>query len=168
MYRAEQLDLLHLTLINLLDMVRDGEIDLVLEQDTKTDQHKNLFIEKLLTDCKSAELKKTLTEHLAADGIDFFREKNLGPFLQAIQHAANACTVVKLTVAVEFKEKDLREMAAVLSERLGKQVVLGIKVDHSLIGGAIIQHGSYLNDYSVKTQLEMYRSRWHKAVAEQK
>ena len=168
MYKAEQLDLLHLSLINLIDMVRDGEIDLVLDQDNKTLTQKKLFIEKLINDITSPELKKLLTDRLKNEGVEIFSEKNIGPFLHAIQRTANGCTVVKLTVATTFKEKDLQEMAAILSERIGKQVMLSIKVDTSLIGGVIMQHGSYLSDYTVKTQLDLYRSRWHKAVAEKK
>ena len=63
------------------------------------------------------------------------------------------------------KEKDIKEMAEVMSQKIGAQVVLSCKVDSSLIGGAIIQHGSYVSDYSLKSQLDLFRSRWHKAVA---
>jgi F-type H+-transporting ATPase subunit delta len=165
-YRSEQLDILHLAIINLLDMVRDGEIDLVLEQSNKSTEQKELFIKKLVESLKAEGLQKELRKHLAEHDLTFFREKELGPFLQDVQNKANECIVVKVTVAIEFKEKDVKEMAASLSARLGKQVVLSIQVNPTLIGGAIVQHGSFLNDYSLKTQLDLYRSRWQRAVTE--
>jgi|GEM_PF-6856996 len=166
LYQAEQLDLLHLAVINLLDMVKDGEIDLVLEQDNKSTEQKEAFLQKMVGEVRAAGLQKELQKHLDAHDIAFFQEKEFGPFLQTIQYAANGGVVAKLTVAIKFKDKDIKEMAAKFSAKLGKQVVLSIKVDPSLIGGAIIQHGSYLNDYSLKTQLDLYRSRWHRAVAD--
>ena len=165
-YLSEQLDLLHLAVINLLDMVTDQEIDLVLEQENKDDRQKKLFIEKLLQSIRCLPLQKLFQDHLEKNDLHFFQERNFGPFLNALHHAANQCTVVKLTVAIEFKEKDVRDLAVLLSKKIGQQVVLNLKVDKSMIGGAIVQHGSYLNDYSLKTQLDMYRSRWHHAVAE--
>lgn len=165
-YRSEQLDLLHLAVINLLDMVKDEEIDLVLDQDNKSLQQKKLFLQKLTTSLNTPILQKEFERRIKAEDWEFFREKELGPFLQSIQHAANNCSVVKLTLALEFKESDVKEMSALLSERLGKQAVLSIKVDATLLGGAIVQQGSFQNDYTLKTQLDLYRSKWHKAVIE--
>jgi F0F1-type ATP synthase delta subunit len=159
-HRAEQLDLLHLSLINLLDMVKDGEVDLVLDQDSKSVKQKRAFIDKLIAGVSSEEL----AEVLRSQPLDFFREKDLGEFLTALRKEAEKFEIVRLTLALEFKEQDLRDMVAVLSEKLGKPVVLSIKVDRSLFGGAIIQHGSYQSDFSLHTQLDIFRSRWHKAV----
>lgn len=165
LYRAEQLDLLHLSLISLLDMVRDQEINLVLEQSSKSDQHKKLFLEKLIAGVKSKELAAALTTELKAGNLSFFEEKPFGDFLKAMQDIAHTCVIIRLTVAIAFKEKDIKEMATLMSEKIGAQVVLSCKVDGSLIGGVIIQHGSYVSDYSLKSQLDLFRSHWHKAVA---
>lgn len=162
-FRAEQLDLLHLSLINLLDMVKDGEVDLVLDQDSKSEQQKRLFIDKLIEGVRSQEL----AAFLKAQPLDFFREKDFGTFLEAMRKEADTFDIVRLTLAIEFKEPALREMAAVLSEKIGKPVVLSIKVDRTLYGGAIVQHGSYQSDFSLHTQLDIFRSRWHRAVVAQ-
>lgn len=164
--QAEDLDRLHIAVINLLDMVRAEEIDLVLNQSEKNDAHKQKFVEKVIADVHSPHLQRYLQRLLATDGIDAFREKTLGQLLHDIQTAAEKVAIVKVTVAIEFKEADIKEMAALLASRLRQPVALSLKVDRSLIGGAIVQYGSYLSDFSVKTQLETYRSHWHKAVVE--
>ncbi|CAN5129830.1 hypothetical protein BH11PAT4_BH11PAT4_1190 [soil metagenome] len=162
-YKAEQLDLLYLSLISLTDMVKDGEVDLVLDQDKKSAKQKQLFIEKLVSGVQSPELKTFLKKQ----PVDFFYERDLGPYLQQLKKEADQFEIVRLTVAAIFKEADLQEMANLLSEKLGKPAVLSIKVNRTLFGGAIVQHGSYQSDFSIHTQLDIFRSRWHKAVVSQ-
>lgn len=162
-FRAEQLDLLHLSLINLLDMVKDGEVDLLLDQEGKSMKQKRLFIDKLIAGVRSEEL----AEFLRAQSVDFFREKDFGAFLEAMRKEAETFDIVRLTLAIEFKENDLKEMSQLLGEKIGRPVVLSIKVDRNLYGGAIVQHGSYQSDYTVHTQLDLFRSRWHRAVVAQ-
>ena len=162
LYRADQLDKLHLSIINLNDMLTDGELELILEQVDKSTQQKQLFLDKVVAGVLSPELRTVLK----VQNQDFFLTRNLEQFLTSLRSRAEHCAVVKLTVAVEFRESDLREMASLLSEKLGKQVVLSLKVEPSLIGGAVVQHGSYVSDYSLKTQLELFRADWRHAVVE--
>lgn len=163
---AEDLDRLHIAVINLLDMVRAEEIDLVLNQDGKTAEQKQKFVEKVIADLSSPHLQRYLQRLLATEGVGAFKEKHLLDVLQEIQQHASRVAIVKVTVAVSFKEADVKEMAALMTNRLGQQAVLSLKVDHSLIGGAIVQYGSYSNDFSLKSQLDIYRGNWHKAVIE--
>lgn len=161
--KAEQLDLLYLSIISLLDMVKDGEIDLVLDQEGKSVKQKRLFIDKLIDGIHSPELAESLRQQ----PLEFFYEKDFGPFLEQLKKEADKFEIVRITVALEFKEVDLREMTAFLSEKLGKPTVLSIKLDKNLFGGAIVQHGSFQSDFSLHTQLDIFRSRWHKAVVAQ-
>ncbi len=166
MFVAHQLDLLHLSIINLLDMIKDGEIDLVLEQNKKTAVQKSLFIQKIIESLDSPELRDALQAELDAKNIDFFLEKHLRDILVALQKEAERIIPVHLTVAVEFKMRDLQDMVSLLSKSLGHQTVLDVHVDRSLIGGTVIQFGNYISDYSIKSRLEQFRSRWEEAVVE--
>lgn len=172
-YRAEQVDFLHLSLINLLDMVKDGEIDLMLEQPKKTFKQKAAFIDKVIEGIESRELRAALLEIFQleledpAHELAFFREKYLGALLRTLQQEAEHFIIVKLVVAVDFKEKDLREMVDLLEGKIERQVALELRVDPDLIGGAIIQFGTYISDYSLKTRLDLFRSHWHRAVVEE-
>ena len=165
-YTAKQLDVLHLSIINLLDMIKDGEIDLVLEQNKKTAKQKKAFIQKIIDSLESSELVTPLQNELDAGNVDFFFEKHLKEYLGQLQHEAEKVVPVKLTTAIEFKVKDLRDMVDQLTRSLGKPTVLNISVDHSLIAGAIVQYGNYITDYSLKSRLEQFRKHWEEAVIE--
>src|ERR1044072_178401 len=176
LYLAEQVDLLTLSLINLQDMIKDGEIDLVLQQAKKSVKQKAFFIQKIIEAVESPELRQMLEAELNRDlqntvkdsgnehSFDYFREKNLEDVLHSLQGEAEKVGIVRLTVAIEFKEKDLREMAAFLTERLERKTALHVTVDKSLIGGVVVQSGNYISDYTVKTRLDQYRAQWHEAV----
>ncbi len=166
LYRAEQLDALHLSIINLLDMVMDEEISLVLEQKGKTDTEKFSFLQKVVDSVHSPELHGLLEDAVHRKDLRFFDEKELGDLLRYLQKQAQQFVIVKLTVAVHFKEHDVWEFAALLSKKIDRPVVVSVKVEKDLIGGAIIQFGSYLSDFSIKTQLDIFRENWHKAVVE--
>ncbi len=165
-YRAEQVDLLHVALTNLLEMVSAGEIDIYLEQHEKTAAQKKAFIQKIVSDVESPELKKALEERLKENDLEFFRERNLGGVLAAVQRVAETIQIVKLRVAVSFKEKDLQDMVKQLEEQLGTEVALELSVERSLLGGAIVQFGTAIRDYSIKSRLETVRETWKAAVVE--
>jgi len=147
-------------------MIKDGEIDLVLEQAKKTETQKRAFVQKVIDSLDSPELRDALQDELDSGSTDFFLEKHLRELLIALQKEAERILTVKLTVAIEFKQKDLQEMASLLSTNLGKPVALDVSIDHSLVGGTIIQYGNYISDYSIKSRLEQFRSRWKEAVVE--
>lgn len=169
LYRAEQVDFLNLSLINLLDMVKDGEIDLVLEQNKKTFKQKAAFIDKIIEAVESRELKDALLEMFNIELNDpkqemkLFGEKYLGKLLRDLQLEAEKFTIVRLRLAKDFKEADLREMVKVLESKIEKRVALEITLDTTLIGGVIIQFGTYISDYSLKSRLEQFREHWHGA-----
>jgi len=161
---AEELDQIHLSLVQLLDMANDGELDLILDQSSKTAKQKELFLTKVVDSLASAELKKELHPIVKSGNFDFFSKRNLSDWAEALEREAEDIEVINLQVALDFKPKEVREFIEVLSKKIGHPVALNIKVDHSLVGGAIIQHGNYLSDYSVKTRLDQFRSSWHRAV----
>jgi F0F1-type ATP synthase delta subunit len=165
-YTAAQVDLLHLAMTNLLEMISAGEVDIFLDQREKTLAQKKAFIQKIIAGVECPELKQGLQAKLAEGEVEFFRERNLEAALTALQKAAQDIVIVKLKVAVEFKEADLREMVAVLEEQLEAPAALDIQVEHSLIGGAIVQYGTAIRDYSLRSRLEQFRDHWKKAVVE--
>lgn len=165
-YLAEQVDLLHLALTNLFEMVNAGEVDLILDQREKNAKQKKAFIEKIVSAVESPELKKVLEAKLEEDDLEFFRERSLVAHLEALEKAAEDIVIVKLWVAIDFKEKDYQEMVALLSQQLGQRTAIDVKVEHSQVGGAIVQYGTAIRDYTVKTRFEQIREHWKKAVVE--
>jgi F-type H+-transporting ATPase subunit delta len=63
------------------------------------------------------------------------------------------------TTAVELEAADYERLAKELSERLGKDVRLEVKVDAAIIGGMVLQIGDRLVDASVATRLQQLRRR---------
>jgi F-type H+-transporting ATPase subunit delta len=162
---SEQLDQLNLSIIQLLDMSQDGEIDLILDQPNKKHDQKELFIKKVIDSLPSPYLRDTLRIALRERSLDFFSSRNLTEWGEGLARLAEAIEVVHITVAIEFKPREISTIIKMLEKKIGKTVVLDIKVDHSLIGGAIIQHGNYISDYSLKARLDQFRSSWQRAVA---
>lgn len=61
--------------------------------------------------------------------------------------------------AAEYDKKQIQELKAILSEKLGKQVEIDLRVDPSVIGGPFIYADGYYIDWTVKKRLrDMTRS----------
>lgn len=163
---GKQLDVLHFSIIDLLDLTKDGGIDAILEEPRKTTAQKTAFIKKIVESVESPELHDALESELAAGNLDFFSGKYLRDLLMQLQREAEKIISVKLTVAIDFKKADLAQMNALLTEKLGRRVAIDLSVDKGLIAGCILQYGSYISDYSVKTRLEQFRLTWKAAVIE--
>ena len=75
------------------------------------------------------------------------------------QLVADAKGVVRaeVTVAEQPSPKQIAEIAASLKGAVGKQVVVDLKIDPSLIGGLIVKMGSRMVDASLKTKLNAIR-----------
>lgn len=164
LYLTTQLDDLHLSLDQLAEMNHDGDFDLFLDQPKKTSSQKAKFLEKVIESLPSPLLRKVLTEKAASGTFDFFLSRLFSDFVGELQATANQYKIVGLTVAVDFTTADVRAMAESLAAQLGHPVVLNLKVDHSLIGGAIVQYGSHVWDSSIKSKIAAFRTTWKEAV----
>ncbi len=75
------------------------------------------------------------------------------------QLVADAKGIVRAEVRVAERPSDaqLKTIAAALKETAGKEVVVDLKIDPSLIGGLIVKMGSKMVDASLKTKLNAIR-----------
>jgi F-type H+-transporting ATPase subunit delta len=60
----------------------------------------------------------------------------------------------EVVTAMELTESQKKELAAALKKRLGREISLNVKVDGSLLGGAIIRAGDMVIDGSAVSRLE--------------
>lgn len=67
-------------------------------------------------------------------------------------------TTASVVSAIPLDERRQDRLRRALSERTGLEVRLSVKVDESLIGGAIAQVGDLVFDGSIRAQLEHLRS----------
>ncbi len=101
---------------------------------------------------------------LLAEHPDMVEPKRLLPLLKDLRKAAESRKLVRITLPCKFEDADLKEIISELSLRVNAPVILDVTIDTSIIGGAIIEYGSFSNDYSIKTRLEQLKSTWNRAV----
>jgi F-type H+-transporting ATPase subunit delta len=61
---------------------------------------------------------------------------------------------VRLITAHDLSKQKLKELTTGLQDLVGKQVIMEVETDASLIGGVVARIGGMVYDGSVKTQLE--------------
>lgn len=162
---ASDLDALHLSLSQLSHLLQEGELELFLEQPNKSHAQKEAYLSKVIETVTSHPLRQELAKQLASSNLEFFSASTLGDFLATLRTKAEKVEIVRLTVAIAFKPADLTKMVTLLAEQLGQPVALDVSVDHSLIGGVIIQYGARVWDSSLKSRLTTFRANWERAVA---
>lgn len=101
---------------------------------------------------------------LFAEHEDMAEPKRLLPLLKELRKAAESRKLVRITLPCRFEDADLKEIISELSLRVRAPVILDVTIDTAIIGGAIIEYGSFSNDYSIKTRLEQLKSTWNRAV----
>lgn len=163
-YLSSQLDELHASLTELQELVKDGDIELILEQPGKSLKQKVKYIEKVIDALPSDILTETLDDALEEGDMELFSTRYASDFINSLDQALDSIKLLAIEVAVEFKEEDLREMAASFSQRMGFQTALEVTVNPGLIGGAIIRFGNHISDYSIKSRLDQFTDSWEKAV----
>ena len=166
LYLTEQVDALNLDIVTLRDLVQEGELELMLGQTSKSKQQKAAFLEKVITKLVSPELRNSLLYIIHNQDLGFFSATQLPLFLEDLQTEVDKMAIINLSVAVAFKPTDIRDLSQQASEKLGKQAIFDLKVDRTLLGGAIIRYGNYISDYSLKSRLEQFRTNWRSAVLE--
>lgn len=77
----------------------------------------------------------------------------------ALADAAAGRVRATATTAVELDAGERERIARGLSERLGKEVRLEVRVDPAIVGGMVLQVGDRLIDASVATRLQQLRRR---------
>jgi F-type H+-transporting ATPase subunit delta len=73
-------------------------------------------------------------------------------FRELVDEAAGRARV-KLTTAQDLSPKKIEELTKGLQALVGKQVIMEVEIDASLIGGVMARIGDTVYDGSVKTQL---------------
>lgn len=115
-----------------------------------TEQHRELFQSVLPVD---NEQVNNLIALLAAN-----KRLLLLPEIRALYEAQRALQEKTLEVDVisysELSDAQQQQLADALGQRLERQVTLNIKIDPSLLGGAIIQAGDFVIDGSVRGKLQ--------------
>lgn len=164
LFLVEQLDAIFLDLVTLGSLADQPELSAFTDQDIKGSKQKILYLEKIISGFISPQLRTALQKVIKEQNLAFFGHSRLLEFTEELQVLTEDILVIKISLAKNFKEADLKEMTDFMGKKMGQPVAFDIQVEASLIGGAIIRYGNYINDYSLKSRISQFREHWEKAV----
>lgn len=113
-------------------------------------------VEKKLRDVLPTDLTENIIRFFREQGISLKSKKDFDWFLEGLKGQVNSLPVITLYVASNVSEKFLQETSDSLSKTLGRQVLLDIEIDKTLVAGAGIGINGMYKEYSVRSRLEEY------------
>jgi F-type H+-transporting ATPase subunit delta len=78
---------------------------------------------------------------------------------EALVDEAAGRTEVELTVATELPAAEQKKLADILSQKSGSEVRIDVRIDPTILGGAIVRQGDHVSDGSVRRRLQEMRRR---------
>lgn len=113
----------------------------------------------------SETLKKYLTSLLAKDDLSLFEPAHLKTFAEEFEIKALKTDFIEITSAVEIKPEDVSKIAENLSTKIGRKIIVDIRTNENIVGGAIIKKDNYIIDFSIQTKLLNLAERWKGTLA---
>lgn len=118
----------------------------VAEKIYKTDfQFEQAFSEEFGVQKKDKFLSLLRTQHISLDAHEALKN-----FMTTLQETINAMTTVSLVLAFEPPTASLMAIAEWFVMNMGQQVLIDVRVDPSIIGGATIDYNGRHVDFSIK------------------
>lgn len=109
--------------------------------------------------CISVNYQSLVRQWCQEAGLDLEDRVGVQKQLTLLRKELLAIPVLHITIAYEPKGFQMKPLNEWLSKNFDRKVLLDITVDHTIIGGALIQSGGYYKDYSVrKSLLDQYAS----------
>jgi len=112
----------------------------------------------------SETLKQYFLELIRQNNLWLFEPAHLKTFAEEFEQRALQTDFLEITTAVELSQEDILAMAAQISAKLGRKVVVDVQVNQDLIGGAIIKKDNYILDYSIQTKLLNLSEKWKSSL----
>lgn len=113
---------------------------------------------------ESPKLKRHLINLLEQNNLWLFEPSHIKAFAEEFSARVLKTIFIQLTSAVKLSDEDFKGLADRLSSESQRKVLIEIRVDESLIGGAIIKKDNYILDYSIKTKLDNFSARWKESI----
>ncbi len=152
--RAEQYNTELESVVGLFDMQKDFEKALTNPLYNKNDRKKVLQAVLAATDL-SAIMKSFLSLLFDKGRIGFLRE--IASYYKDLADELNGVMKASIISAAALSSDAVAKIKEALSKKVGKNIVLKVEQDPSLIGGVVTKIGDLVLDGSVKTQLKNLR-----------
>ncbi len=138
------------SMVGLFDTQKGFEQALVNPLIKKNDRKK--LLEAVIASADFSAIMKSFLVLLFNKGrIGFLRE--IASYYRDMADELNGIVKASVISATSLSKKALDKIMKSLSEKTGKQIVLNVEQDPSLIGGVVTKIGDLVLDGSVKTQL---------------
>jgi F0F1-type ATP synthase delta subunit len=85
--------------------------------------------------------------------------------VQSFQLITESVIVINIIVAIELKQEEILEIAKDLSESLDKQVIISIKINPAIMGGAQVRIGNLAFDYTLRSKFSQFQRQWLSRMA---
>jgi F-type H+-transporting ATPase subunit delta len=146
----------HRRLEQVRDLMSEPEVARVLTNPTIATERRMALVSGAphVVDAEATNLARLLIESNRVRDVVGIAEE-----FQRLADEAGGRVRATVTTAVELTPTDRDRVADGLSKRLGKDVVLDVLVDPSILGGLTLQYGDRLVDASVATRLQQLRRR---------
>jgi F0F1-type ATP synthase delta subunit len=100
------------------------------------------------------KLSQALSDDLTREGISLSDKEKVTAFLKNLKHTLAGSVVLTMTIAFSPTDENIDNLSAKAKELFGRNCILEIITQESILGGVVIVYkGKYL-DKSLKTSLE--------------
>jgi F0F1-type ATP synthase delta subunit len=133
--------------------------------ETPDAKHLKSLATKEVNRITSKDLKSFLQSMLEENNLWLFDPAHLSAFAKEFIAESKSIDFVEITCAIELKPEDIYAISENISKNIGKRVIVDIKINKDIIGGAIIKKDHYIIDYSIATKLNNLSSRWKESLS---
>lgn len=116
--------------------------------------NKRIDLDKKMGELFSFELKEKIKSYSWAEQVNLNDPESFGKFLSNLRSHIKSMPVVTVKIAFEPDEESVKEISSWFMENFGKNVLIDLIFDKSLIGGAIVIFNQISKDLSLKKKLE--------------
>jgi len=130
------------------------EILLRIDELKESLYNKRIDLDKKMGELFSFELKEKIKAYSWQEQINLNDPVSFGKFLADLRGYIKNMPVVTIKIAYDPDEETVKEISAWFVENYGKNVLIELVSNKSLIGGAIIEFNLSSKDFSLKKRLE--------------
>ena len=99
------------------------------------------------------ELADSLNELLGQEPVNDANREKIKRLIHDLQEQVKKCKIVQMTIAFQPDEATLSTFSSWIKEHVGKDFVLDVHLDRTIIGGAVIVANGLYKDFSLKQKV---------------
>jgi len=133
-----------------------------------SDEVKATQLMQLFQDIPIPTLQSFFTEIFSEGEFWLFSSKQFDyfdEFVREFQLSTEKVQIVQLVVAIEMYPREQMVIASELTKSLERQVILDLKINPAIVGGAQIRIGNLVFDYTLRSKFNQFERQWINRMA---